>query len=64
MAGRIDEVETAVNSVVNYVTPVQARLVLQVTLKLVVDVLDDGLETGTSKSSELVNYFPDNEVQN
>ena len=39
-----DEVEAAVDPVVHDVSPVQPALVVKVALKLVVDVLDDGLE--------------------
>lgn len=38
------EVETAVHPVVYYVSSVQAALIVQVSLELIVDVLDDGLE--------------------
>lgn len=41
-----DEVEAAVNSVVDDVPAVEAALVVEVALKLVVDVADDGVETG------------------
>ena len=45
VAGRIDEIETAVNAIVHNVAPIQTRLVLEVLLKLVVYVLNDWLET-------------------
>lgn len=41
MASRIDEVEAAMDSVVNNMATVEARLILKVALKLVVDVLDN-----------------------
>lgn len=41
-----DKVEAAVHPVVHDVPPVQAALVVQVPLKLLVDVGDDRLETG------------------
>lgn len=44
MASRINEVEAAVDSVVNDVATVEAWLVLQVALELVIDVLDNRLE--------------------
>jgi hypothetical protein len=44
VAQRGDEVETAVDSVVHDVPSVQATLVMQVTLKLVIDVAYDGAE--------------------
>lgn len=49
MAERGDEVEAAVNSVVNDVSAIEAALVVEVALKLVVDVADDGVETGRGK---------------
>lgn len=49
MASRVDEVEAAMDSVVNYVATVEARLILQVALKLVIDITDDGLETGIER---------------
>lgn len=49
MASRIDEVEAAMDSVVNNVATVEARLILQVALKLVIDITDDGLETGIER---------------
>ena len=48
MTSRIDEVETAVDSVVNNMAAVESGLILKVALKLVIDVLDDGLETGNN----------------
>ena len=39
-----DEVEAAVDPVVYDMSPVQPALVVEVAFKLVVDVLDDGLE--------------------
>lgn len=38
------EVEAAVNPVVHYVSSVQTTLIMKVSLKLIVNVLDDGLE--------------------
>lgn len=38
------EVEAAVHPVVHNVSPVQSTLVAEVALKLIVNVLDDGLE--------------------
>lgn len=49
MAEWRDEVETAVNSVVDDVPAVETALVVEVALKLVVDVADDGVETGRGK---------------
>lgn len=45
MTKRRDEVEAAVDPVVHYVTAVQATLVPQKALKLIVDVLNDGTKT-------------------
>lgn len=46
MAEWRDEIEAAVNSVVNNVSAIQTALIMEVTLKLVVNVADDGAETG------------------
>ena len=46
MTRRVDEVEAAVYTVVDDVSPVQTRLVCEIALELVVYVLDDGLEAG------------------
>lgn len=43
MACRVDKVEAAVDSVVHNVAPVEAALVLQVSLELLIDVRDDAL---------------------
>lgn len=43
---RRDEVEAAVDTVIHDVSAVQAALVVQVALELVVDVGDDGVEAG------------------
>lgn len=40
------EVEAAVHPVVHDVPPVQPALIVKISLKLIVNVLDDGLETG------------------
>lgn len=40
-----DEIETAVNSVVDNVSAIEAALVVEVALKLVIDVADNGVET-------------------
>lgn len=49
MAEWRDEVEAAVNSVVDDVPAVETALVVEVALKLVVDVADDGVETERGK---------------
>lgn len=41
-----DEIEAAVNSVVDNVSTIEAALVVEVALKLVIDVADNGVETG------------------
>ena len=51
MAGGVDEVEAAVDAVVDNVAPVEAALVLQVLLVLVVDVLDDVAKAETRHSA-------------
>ena len=53
VAGRVDEVEAAVNSVIDDVATVETTLVLQVLLVLVVDVLDDILETNNNKPQHM-----------
>lgn len=40
-----DEIEAAVNSVVDNVSAIEAALVMEVALKLVIDVADNGVET-------------------
>lgn len=47
MSKRRYEVEAAVDPVVHYVSSVQSALIMEVPLKLIVDVLDDGLEADT-----------------
>lgn len=44
-----DEIEAAVDPIVHDVSAVKAALVVEVALKLVVDVADDGAETGGKK---------------
>lgn len=56
VAKRGDEIEAAVNSVVDNVSTVQAALIVEVTLKLVVNVTDDGAEAG--RGSKDVNMKP------
>lgn len=46
------EVEAAVHPVVHDVSSVQAALVVQVLLELIVDVLDDGLEAARETDGE------------
>lgn len=46
MAERGDEIEAAVNSIVNNVSAIEAALVMEVALKLVINVADNGAETG------------------
>lgn len=41
-----DKIEAAVNSVVDNVSAIEAALVVEVALKLVIDVADNGVETG------------------
>ena len=49
MTGGVDEVETAVYAIVDNVPSIQATLVFQVLLKLVVYVLYDLTEAGQTK---------------
>ncbi len=43
------KVETTVHSVVHYVSSVQPALIVEVSLKLIIDVLDDGLEADNTE---------------
>lgn len=45
MSKRRNEVEAAMHSVVHYVSSIQPTLIMEVSFKLIVDVLDDGLKT-------------------
>lgn len=49
MAERGDEIEAAVNSIVNNVSTIKAALIMEVALKLVIDVADNGAETAWEK---------------
>lgn len=49
MAKRGDEIEAAVNSVVNDVSTIKTALIMEVALKLVINVADNGAETGWEK---------------
>jgi len=55
------EVEAAVHPVVHDVSSVQAALVVQVLLELIVDVLDDGLEAARETDGEPLNITPNNQ---
>lgn len=46
MAEGGDEIEAAVNSVVNDVSAIEAAFIMEVALKLVINVTDNGAETG------------------
>lgn len=46
MAKGGDEIEAAVDPIVHNVSAIKAALIVEVALKLVVDVADDGAETG------------------
>ena len=45
MADRVDEVEAAVYAVVDDVSSIQTTLILKISLKLIVNILDDLTET-------------------
>lgn len=47
-----DEVEAAVHSVVLDVLPVQATLITEILLKLLVNVISDGLPAGKGNSNK------------
>lgn len=49
-----DEVEAAVHPVVHYVSSVQPTLIMEVPLKLIVNVLDDGLKAEVRHELELI----------
>lgn len=53
MSKRRDEVKAAVNSVVNDVSAVQAALVMQVSLELIINILDDRLKAVEQKKAEI-----------
>lgn len=46
MTERGNEIEAAMNSIVNDVSAVKTALIVEVALKLVINVADDGAETG------------------
>ena len=48
----VDEIETAVHPVINDMPPVQATLVMEVTLKLFIDVLNYWLEATRKKTDK------------
>ncbi len=50
---RRDEVKAAVYSVVNDVSTVQAALVVQVSLKLIINILDDRLKAVEQNKAEI-----------
>lgn len=62
MSERRDEVEAAVDSIVHDVSAVQAALVVQVTLELIVDVRNDGVEAEKHRAETLrfQHKFPEN----
>lgn len=60
VAQRGDEVEAAVDPVVHYVSAVEATFVVEVALELVVDVGDDGAETGPGEKQT---WIPDGSKQ-
>lgn len=47
------EVETAVHPVIHNVPSVQPALIVKISLKLIVNVLDDGLETGCQTQEDI-----------
>lgn len=51
MSKRGDEIKAAVNAIINDVPSVQAALIMQVALKLVIDILNDCFETEDKKKS-------------
>ena len=57
MSYGVDEVEAAVDPVVNDVAPVETALILEVLLKLVIYVLDHLLEAKNTVGTGLNSYF-------
>ena len=55
VSGGVDEVEAAVDAVVHDVPAVEAALIMQVLLKLVVYVLDDRLEA--APNTNILTFF-------
>lgn len=52
------EVEAAVHSIVHYVSSVQSTLIMEVSLKLIVNVLDDGLKTDIREETQKKRHKP------
>lgn len=52
MSKRRDEIKAAVNAIINDVPSVQATLIMQVALKLIIDILNDCFETEEKKKKK------------
>lgn len=63
MAKGGDKIEAAVDPIVNNVSAIKAALVVEVAFKLVVDVADDGAETGREQEQVIRDSFSRTHVQ-
>ncbi len=57
MTQRGNEVEAAVHTVVHYVSAVESTLIMQVALKLVIDVGDNGVKTVQDKTEHIKKHL-------
>lgn len=57
VAERGDEIEAAVNSIVDDVSAIKTALVVEVALKLVINVADDGAETGGETHTDVPQFI-------
>lgn len=64
VAERGDEIEAAVDPIVNNVSAIEAALVVEVAFKLVVDVADDGAEAGRGREQAVRLCFSKNNNKN
>ncbi len=62
MTQRGNEVEAAVHTVVHYVSAVESTLIMQVALKLVIDVGDNGVKTVQDKTEHIMKHLRDLET--
>lgn len=59
---RGNEVEAAVHTVVHNVSAVESTLIMQVALKLVIDVGDNGVKTVQEKTEHIMKHLRDLET--
>ncbi len=62
MTQRGNEVEAAVHTVVHNVPAVESTLIMQVALKLVIDVGDNGVKTVQEKTEHIMKHLRDLET--